>query len=109
MHTPFVLRAAPRDDAMDDDLPLAQRQVALVEQPGTHEAPEQPLVAGQHAEQQERRYARRHQGIEARLHLRRVWRLGGRNTRHLRHEALPKRYLCYAFLSTTSSPLLRNL
>ena len=69
MHAPLVLRAAARRDAIDDDLALPQRQVALVEQAAAHEALEQALVAGERAEQHQRRHARRHQRIEAGLDL----------------------------------------
>ena len=65
MHAPLVFRAAARGDAVDHDLALAQRQVALVEQAAAHEALDQALVAGERAEEDERRDARRHQRIEA--------------------------------------------
>ena len=89
MHTPFVLRAAARGDAMDDDLALAQGQVALVEQAGAHEALEQARIARQHPEQDERRDAGRHQGIEAGLHLGCVGRIGGSDARSSGHERPP--------------------
>ncbi len=72
VHPPLVLAAAAGAGAVDDDLALAQRQVALVEQPAAHEALEQALVAGEHAEQDEGRDAGRHQGIEADLDICRI-------------------------------------
>ena len=79
MHAPLVLRAAAGGDAVDDDLALAQRQVALVEQAAAHEALEQALVAGERAEQHQRRDAGRHQRVEAGLDLGRIGGVGGGN------------------------------
>jgi hypothetical protein len=68
-------------DAVDDDLALAQAQVALVEQTRAHEALEQAQIAGEHPEQGERRRAGRHQGLESGLHLGGIGRTGGSDAR----------------------------
>src|SRR5262249_39604209 len=69
VHAPFVLRAATGGDAVDYDLSLPQRQVALVEQACAHEAREETLVAGEYAKEHERRDTCGQQRIEPRLDL----------------------------------------
>src|SRR5262249_7962751 len=56
-------------DAVDYDLSLPQRQVALVEQACAHEAREETLVAGEYAKEHERRDTCGQQRIEPRLDL----------------------------------------
>ena len=67
VHAPFVFRAAAGRDAVDDDLALAQRQVALVEQACAHEALEQALSRASARNSTSGGDARRHQRIEAGL------------------------------------------
>src|SRR5690349_8070886 len=76
VHTPFILRPAQGRDPTDDDLSLAQGQMAGVEQGAGKAALKQALVTGQRREQAKRWQALGHQPGEAVFNRRGVRRLG---------------------------------
>jgi hypothetical protein len=54
VHTPLVFGAAHCGDPIDDDLPLADPDIASVEEAGGEELEEQPGIAGKDCEQHQR-------------------------------------------------------
>ena len=64
VNPPFIFGPALGGDATDDDLALAQREMALIEQAAAAEPFEQARIAGQRREQDEWRNARRHDAIQ---------------------------------------------
>jgi hypothetical protein len=58
-----------RGDAADDDLALAQREMALVEQAAAAEPLEQARVTGERREQDEWRNARWHDAVQECLQI----------------------------------------
>ena len=80
MNPPFIFGPALRGDAADDDLALAQREMALVEQAAAAEPLEQARIPSERREQDERRNARRHDAVQERLQI-------GRKRRVERREA----------------------